>query len=274
MAAFLLIHGAWHDERCWDLLVPELAARGHAVHTLTLPGHWNRALPSYQISLRRYGEAICAFARQIGEPVTLVGHSMGGMAISRAAEMQPDLFDQLVYLTAYLPRLNMWTRMRSLALSDDNTRLWPAVHTDWLRFRVHIKPELARETFYHDCPPNIAAQAVERLCSQSGLPIVEFARITNDGAGSRPMTYIECLQDRIISPDLQKQMQEHAPFKQVLTLDSSHSPFLSQPTALAEMLHGIVGGYVSKHKTANSRHAKLAERKGVGFPPLAEAKAG
>ena len=274
MAAFLLIHGAWHDERCWELLVPELAARGHAVHTLTLPGHWTRALPSYQISLRRYGHAICAAARQIGEPVTLVGHSMGGMAISRAAEMQPKLFDQLVYLTAYLPRMNRWTRMRSLVLSDETTQLWPAVRTDWLRFRAHINPDLATETFYHDCPKDLADQAVGRLCSQSGLPIVEFARITDKGAGSRPMSYIECLQDRVISPELQKQMQEHAPFKQVLTLDSSHSPFLSQPAALAEMLHGIVGGRVSKHKIASSRHAKLAERKGVGFPPLAEAKAG
>jgi len=274
MAAFLLIHGAWHDERCWELLVPELAARGHAVHTLTLPGHWNRALPSYQISLRRYGHAICAAARQIGEPVTLVGHSMGGMAISRAAEMQPKLFDQLVYLTAYLPRLNKWTRMRSLALSDENTRLWPAVQTDWLRFRAHIRTELASDVFYHDCPKDLADQAVERLCSQSGLPIVEFARITNEGAASRPMTYIECLQDRVISPELQKQMQDHAPFKEVLTLDSSHSPFLSQPTALAEMLHGVVGGRVSKQRAASSRHAKLAERKGVSPPPLADAKTG
>lgn len=274
MAAFLLIHGAWHDERCWELLVPQLAARGHAVHTLTLPGHWNRPLPSYQISLRRYGEAICASARQIGEPVTLVGHSMGGMAISRAAEMQPNLFDQLVYLTAYLPRLNKWTRMRSLALSDEHTQLWPAVRTDWLRFRAHLRPERAAETFYHDCPKGLADKAVERLCSQSGLPIVEFAKITSEGAGSRPMTYIECLQDRVISPALQKQMQGHADFKQVLTLDSSHSPFLSQPTALAELLHGIVGGRVSKQKPVNSRHAKLAERKGIRLAPLAEVKTG
>lgn len=274
MAAFLLIHGAWHDERCWELLVPQLAARGHAVHTLTLPGHWNRPLPSYQVSLRRYGQAICDAANQIGEPVTLVGHSMGGMAISRAAEMQPTLFDQLVYLTAYLPRLNKWTRMRSLALSDEETQLWPAVRTDWLRFRAHIRPDLATETFYHDCPKDLAGQAVERLCSQSGLPIVEFTKITNDGACSRPMTYIECLQDRVISPALQKQMQEHAPFKQVLTLDSSHSPFLSQPTELAEMLHGIVGGRVSRHQGTSSRHSLLAQRKNVVLPPVAEAKAG
>jgi pimeloyl-ACP methyl ester carboxylesterase len=274
MAAFLLIHGAWHDERCWDLVVPELAARGHAVHTLTLPGHWNRPLRSYQISQKRYGEAICQAANQIGEPVTLVGHSMGGMAISKAAEMQPCLFDELIYLTAYLPRLNKWTRMRSLALSDHQTQLWSAVRTNWLRFRAHLKPELVGDVFYHDCPPDVTEQAISRLGSQSGLPIVEFSRITERGAASRPMTYIECLQDRVISPGLQKQMQSHAPFKQILSLDSSHSPFLSQPTQLADMLHGIVGGRVSTREDQTPQDAISTSRKVTLNAPLAEAKAG
>ncbi len=274
MAAFLLIHGAWHDERCWELLVPELAARGHAVHTLTLPGHWDRSLPSYQISLRRYGEAICETAQQIGEPVALVGHSMGGMAISSAAEMQPDLFDELIYLTAYLPKLNSWTRMLSLVFRDEATDLWPAMRLNWLRFRAHLKPGLAKELFYHDCSSDIAEQAADRLCSQSGLPIVQFARITSKGAASRPMTYIECLQDRVVSPSLQKRMQNHAPFKQVLTIDSSHSPFLSQPQALAEMLHGIVGGQVSRRSAKITQATQPVQPQGIALPPLAEAKVG
>jgi pimeloyl-ACP methyl ester carboxylesterase len=274
MAAFLLIHGAWHDERCWDLLVPELAARGHAVHTLTLPGHWNRALPSFQISQKRYGDAICQAAAQIGEPVTLVGHSMGGMAISKAAEMQPSLFDELIYLTAYLPRLNKWTRMRSLALADQNTRLWSAVRTDWFRFRAHLKPEAVGDVFYHDCPDDVRLRAISRLCSQSGLPIVEYARITEAGAASLPMTYIECLQDRVITPELQRRMQDHAPFKQVLSLNSSHSPFLSQPIQLAEILHGIAGGRVSTQDIHKPQDASPVTKTVEPLPEFAEAKTG
>ena len=239
MATYLLIHGAWHDERCWELLVPELRAHGHAVHTLTLPGHWDRPLPSYKISLQRYGNAICDAARQINEPVILVGHSMGGLAISRAAETHPELFEQLVYLTAYLPRLNKWTRLRSLVISDEDTQLWPAVQTDWLRFRTALRPDHADDLLYHDCDEEISAKAVERLCSQSGFPLVVHDRITEKGAGSRPMTYIECLQDRVISLGLQKRMQMHAPFHRVLSINSSHSPFLSQPRTLAGLLHQL-----------------------------------
>jgi pimeloyl-ACP methyl ester carboxylesterase len=246
MAAYLLVHGAWHDERCWELLAPELRARGHNVHTVTLPGHWDRPLPSFKISLQRYGEAICEAARQIAEPVILVGHSMGGMAISRAAEIQPSLFEHLVYLTAYLPRLNQWTRVRSLVLDDSSSQLWPAIQTNWLRFRVDLIPDRVAELFYHDCENGIATKAIDRLCSQSGVPLVSFDRITENGAASRPMTYIECLKDRVISPALQKRLQTHAPFKQVLSLNSSHSPFLSQPVELAEALHLVSGADQSR----------------------------
>lgn len=36
---FVLVHGAWHDARCWDPLVAELAARGRAAVAVTLPSH-------------------------------------------------------------------------------------------------------------------------------------------------------------------------------------------------------------------------------------------
>jgi hypothetical protein len=34
---FCLIHGAWHDDSCWELLVAELERRGHACVTPVLP---------------------------------------------------------------------------------------------------------------------------------------------------------------------------------------------------------------------------------------------
>lgn len=241
MAAYLLVHGAWHDERCWELLVPELRAYGHSVHTLTLPGHWDRPLGPYRVSLKRYGRAVCDAAEQIGEPLILVGHSMGGMVISQAAEMKPGLFKHMIYLAAYVPRLDRWTRTRDLALSDEATHMWPKLRTNWLSFTVEVLPDQATDLFYHDCHPRVAKRASDRLCHQSGRPLVEFLRTTSARCGSVPKTYIECLNDRVISLPLQRRMQQHSYFERVLSIHSSHSPFLSQTEHLVEMLHNIAG---------------------------------
>ncbi|PCJ69276.1 MAG: esterase [Rhodobiaceae bacterium] len=240
MTAFLLVHGAWHDERCWDSLVPELSAHGHAVHTLTLPGHWDRRLSPFRVSLKRYAKAVCEAADQINEPLTLVGHSMGGMVISKAAEMQPDLFNHMIYLAAYVPPLNRWTQVCRLTFGDRETQLWGALQVNWLKFSSTIDPDWATNIFYHDCAPDLADEATRRLCRQPGRPMVELMKVTQERIGSIPKTYIECRQDKVISPDLQRQMQTNMPFERVLSMDTSHSPFLSQPAHLADAMHRAV----------------------------------
>ena len=239
MAAYLLVHGAWHDERCWDRLTPHLADTGHHVHTLTLPGHWHKSRFSYQISLRSYAQAVCDAAAQIAEPVILVGHSMGGMVISAAAQAKPHLFQHLVYLTGYVPPLYRPTHLRNLVLEDKGTELWRGVWTDWLRFRIHLHPEHTMDLFYHDCPEEVATLAQSRLCSQAGRPLVDLIWATSKGLGAVPKTYIECLRDKVISIGHQRKMQTHAEFSRVMTLDSSHSPFLSQPEQTAAYLYEI-----------------------------------
>ena len=266
MATFLLVHGAWHDERCWELLVPELHARGHAAHVLTLPGHWDRQLPSYQVSLKRYGQAICNAAEQIGEPLVLVGHSLGGMAISQAAEMKPDLFHHMVYLAAYVPRVDSWTRARGLAISDNSTHMWSKIKTNWWTFTVDIIREHASDLFYHDCEPQLAERASNRLCRQSGRPLVEYLRVTDARCGAISKTYIECLEDRVISPDLQLRMQEHLPFDRVLTLDSSHSPFLSQPQKLAKLFHSIVAPESDERKVTQVSNSPTTAALEMTYP--------
>lgn len=239
MATYLLVHGAWHDERCWEQLTPHLVASGHRVHTLTLPGHWYKARLSYQISLQSYAQAVCAAAAQIAEPIILVGHSMGGMVISAAAQTCPQLFKHLVYLTGYIPPLDKPTRLRNLVLDDKDTEMWRGVSTDWLRFRVHLLEDHTRDLFYHDCSNDVAELAQSRLCPQAGRPMIDQLSTTAEGLGSVPKTYIECLQDKIISIGYQRKMQSFAEFSRVMTLDTSHSPFLSQPEQTAAYLFEI-----------------------------------
>jgi pimeloyl-ACP methyl ester carboxylesterase len=102
MRSIHLIHGAWHGRWCWEKLVPKLEIKGHRVVARDLPGLGLDRTPAAEITLERYTDAVCDALAKEAEPVVLVGHSMGGVVISEAAERMPEKIKALVYLTAYL----------------------------------------------------------------------------------------------------------------------------------------------------------------------------
>ncbi len=104
MTTFVLVHGAWHGAWCWDKVAAELTKAGNRVVTLDLPSHGEDKTPAHEVTLDSYAEAIAKVIRGEEEKVVLVGHSMGGIAISAAAELVPDRIQRLIYLTAFLPR--------------------------------------------------------------------------------------------------------------------------------------------------------------------------
>jgi hypothetical protein len=63
--------------------------------------------------------------------------------------------------------------------------------------------------------------------------------VTPEHFGRIPRVYIECLQDKVITLTCQRQMSTALPCQKVLTLDTSHSPFLSAPEALLKLLLSV-----------------------------------
>ena len=88
-------------------------------------------------------------------------------------------------------------------------------------------------TFYNKTSSEWAERALHLLSSAE--PIVVYktpVKITDDRFGRVPRAYIECLQDKAIPLDQQREMQKQLPCKYVLTLDTDHSPFFSAPSQL------------------------------------------
>jgi pimeloyl-ACP methyl ester carboxylesterase len=54
---------------------------------------------------------------------------------------------------------------------------------------------------------------------------------------SVPSTYVICRQDRTINPDLQREMAPRA--THVVEWNTSHSPMLSRPDLIVELLDGL-----------------------------------
>ena len=237
MAAFLLIHGAWHGAWCWDKTAAALRAGGHDVTAIDLPSHGDDPTPAAEVTLDSYVERIGEALAAIGGPAIVVGHSMGGIAITAAAETFPDRIAKLVYLTAFLPR----NGESLLALEGRNPKpaVPPALVISETEPTATLQDDLIVPLFFHDCTPQDQQMATARLTPQSLAPMSTELVLTPERFGSIQRIYIECTDDRAISLELQRDMHGTSGVHAVLSLDASHSPFLSMPEALADQLASL-----------------------------------
>lgn len=234
MARFVLVHGAWHGAWCYDGITGGLAAAGHDVDAIDLPGHGGDATPHDQITLDVYAQRIAAAVGDAGEPVVLVGHSMGGIAITQAAELVAGRLARLVYLTAFLPRDG--ESLQHLAGLPENA-------DDIVLPNCVIEPpdaiipaDAARAAFYHRCAPEDADAAIARLNPQPLPPLAAPVSVTEGGARSVERHYIACTDDRAIPIGLQRRMISESPCASVAEIDADHSPFLSAKDELVRAL--------------------------------------
>jgi pimeloyl-ACP methyl ester carboxylesterase len=236
MSTYVLIHGAWHGAWCWDKVVPLLEKEGHVVEAIDLPGHGRDKTPIPEVSLKAYADRVCEVLDDQPEPVVLVGHSMGGAVISQAAEYRPGKVETLVYLAAFLPQngesIFQFTAGDAEALlgtiiimADDGS--------------CTLRDEGIKETLYADCSDEDVEWAKSLLGPQALAPIASPLSTTEENFGRIPRVYIECLRDRTVSPSLQKRMYTALPCRTVISMTTSHSPFLSAPEELVAHLTSL-----------------------------------
>jgi pimeloyl-ACP methyl ester carboxylesterase len=237
MTTFVLVHGAWHGAWCWERLVPELEQRGHSAVTLDLPSHGSDTAPAEGVTLTDYVDRVSEVLEMQTEPVVLVGHSMGGMVITGAAERVPERIRALVYLTAFLP--GDGDSLLALEEGNPNSAVPPALLRAEDGRTATIDPSRIRELFFHDCSDADAAAAVAQLTAQALAPLAEPLQLTEERFGSIPRVYVECTDDRAICIEMQRQMITARGCDQIVSMDTSHSPFLSAPAELADHLSAV-----------------------------------
>jgi pimeloyl-ACP methyl ester carboxylesterase len=82
----LFVHGAFVAAWCWDdYFLPYFAHRGFAAHALSLRGHGGSAgwETLSAASIDDYESDVLRMVKHVGEPVAVIGHSMGGMVVQR-----------------------------------------------------------------------------------------------------------------------------------------------------------------------------------------------
>jgi len=170
MGVFVVVHGSWHGGWCWEKIVPLLQKNGHIVLAPDLPGHGEDKTPIPKISLRSYVDCVCKILDVQSEPVTLVGHSRGGIVISQTAEYRPEKIKKLVYLSAFLLRNGQ--SMIELALQDTDSLIPPnLVFSEDKSYHVIKDQSKTREIFYGDCAEEDVVRAMSRLVPSQRLPL-------------------------------------------------------------------------------------------------------
>ena len=237
MSVYVLIHGAWQGSWCWDKIVPLIEKEGHTVQSPDLPGHGNDKTPIPEISLQAYADRVCDILDAQSEPVVLVGHSMGGVVTTQAAEYRPDKVKILVYLAAFL--LQNGEFLLQYGEPDKDSLVLPNLIMSEDQSFATIKEEVVKAAFYGDCSDEDVERARSLLVPQASAPLATPVSTSKDNFGSLPRIYISCSRDRVISPSIQEKMYRYLPCEKVIQMDTSHSPFFSAPEELAKHLLSI-----------------------------------
>ena len=101
---------------------------------------------------------------------------------------------------------------------------------------VTLDPAVAKDCLYNDCDEATAQWALERLGPQRLASLGDSP--TRVAWRTRPSTYLVCAADRTVHPDLQRILARRC--GATIEWPTGHSPFLSDPKRVADLLVGIV----------------------------------
>ncbi|MDJ0638687.1 MAG: alpha/beta fold hydrolase [Paracoccaceae bacterium] len=229
MANFLFIHGAAHGAWCWSRVLPLLADHGHQAQAIDLPGHGQDRTPRKVITMQNYVDAVMD---ALPENCVLVGHSFGGFPITLAAARQPERVASLVYVAALLPRPGR--SFRDFRAEAINPEVSETQTVDREAGEATVIRDRAAPLYYSNCTEVDRAFALARLTPQ---PIGVMTETLDFRMPDTRRYYVRCAEDRVVFPDYQATVA--AECDKAFDLPSGHSPFLSHPDALADVLDRI-----------------------------------
>jgi pimeloyl-ACP methyl ester carboxylesterase len=214
-ATFALIHAAGDGAWSWHLVADELQGRGHEGVSLDLPADDESA------DLWDYADAA---VREIGDRKNLVvvGHSFGAFTAPLICERVP--VELLVLLAPMIPKpgeppMDWWA-------NSGQTQAQRDAGTDGLS---------DTETYYHDVPPELAAEAIRRernhpsdRAYREPWPLEAWPEV--------PTRVLLCTNDRLLPAAWIRGLARDRLHIEADEIESGHCVNLSRPRDLAERL--------------------------------------
>lgn len=233
---YVLVHGAMRGAWLWDRVVPLLEKGGVKPYALDLPGHGARGGNRKGITVQTYADDVAGFIKDRDlRDVILVGHSMGGIIISKVTELVTDRLVHLVYLAAAvladgqalidtMPPDRAELYRKAAAASPENTIFAPIETLKTLHFTDMTdaeKDEWARKM----CPQPFAIFS-------DPVDLKGFYRLTI------PKTYILATQDKGLVPEVCRTFAARIGCTPI-EIEGSHDVMVSRPAEVAKLLLAI-----------------------------------
>ena len=234
---FVLVHGGFIGGWCWNKVTSFLENQGFRVRTPDLPGYGEDSTVPADITLESYTTSLCSAFDEINSKVILVSHSGSGVAVSQTADRMADKIERLVYVSGLLLK-NGQTDLQ-VSAEDRDSMLAQSVNISEDKTYFTLNPDTLKEVLMANCAEADIEYAKARLVPEPVVPALTPMAV-DEQRFAFPKVYIECLQDKAITPYLQRKMYQATPCERVLSLDSSHSPFFSVPEKLAAHLLSLV----------------------------------
>ncbi|KAL4375771.1 hypothetical protein HN51_009775 [Arachis hypogaea] len=244
---FVLIHGEGFGAWCWYKTVALLEESGLLPVALDLTGSGIDLTDANSVTtLAEYSKPLTDYLVNLpdDEKVILIGHSIGGACISYALEHYSQKISKAIFLCATM----VTDGQRPFDVFADE--LGSAEHfMKESKFLIHgngkekpptgfmFEKEQMKGLYFNQSPSKDVALAMVSMRPSPLGPIMEKLSLSPNKYGRGHRFYIQTLDDRALSPDVQEKLVRENPPEGVFKIKGSdHCPFFSKPQSLHKIL--------------------------------------
>lgn len=232
---YVLVHGAWHTGELLEGVAGPIRVAGHECYCPTIAGnrpHDDRS----KIGLKEAVRSIVDFINDKNlSKVRLVGHSSGGMVISKVIDTIPEKISRLVYWNAFVP-------FNGERLVDMCPQHYVTLFTQIAEQNngaVMLPLPIWREAFINDADSALALASYDQLNPHPYKTMTDPISLSKELAAFQVgKSFVNCQQDTALPQSLpwHPRLSERLGLFRLVELPGSHEVCFTNPTLLAEKI--------------------------------------